>query len=424
MALPLTRKAASLLCLLSSILVLVLVAYLSYDAINPFANTFGWLKSSQQPPSKYTPSANGTTLIVSAFFPLSHSKHSMGAYKSWLTNFLEPLQTPIYMFTTPELAPILQALRGPNPYPLTINTTFSSPFDIPPLDGLQQKYEEMWAWDREHDRHGPELYAVWNGKPYFLAEGLDNAVREHGTQYEYAFWLDAGSFRERHTYVHWPDRARVRDVLESIKGVQAPGTKEEEELLFIPMWWTPDTKFRNWTEDMGPVDTEFSEGSFFGGTPASVTWWRNIYYTYHDKYLSNGIFVGKDQTLINALLLLFPRRFGTVWVHDVHPSPSSTNEMDLDGGRCGNTWYYFEWWLASREERDAMRRSWDSSAAMQRWWWKTLWFVLGRTEVLNERGLNFKERGCRLTDGLLVEDVLRREDVFGPEWRAPTRTAT
>lgn len=37
----------------------------------------------------------------------------------------------------------------------------------------------MHAWDRERARHAPDLYAVWNAKPWFLTEGLRNTQREH-----------------------------------------------------------------------------------------------------------------------------------------------------------------------------------------------------------------------------------------------------
>lgn len=169
----------------------------------------------------------------------------------------------------------------------------------------------------------------------------------------------------------------------------------------------------------------YTGGSFFGGTPSTIRWWREIYYSYHNKYLSQGVFVGKDQTLVNALLLLFPQRFGTVWVHDpLSPSNSTmqTGPIDLNGGRCGNTWYYFEWWMASQSEREAMKRSWDRTIGINRWWWKAMWFLLGRTEVLKETDLHFEEQGCRLTDALLVESLLRREDVFGSQWQIPART--
>ncbi|KAH7921432.1 hypothetical protein BV22DRAFT_998305, partial [Leucogyrophana mollusca] len=318
-------------------------------------------------------------LLVSAFFPLTHSKHPMGAYKTWLSNFLEPIHTPVYMFTTPELEPIIHELRGSNPYPLTINTTFSSPFEIPPLRDMEAEYEEMWHWDREQKRHGPDLYAVWNAKPYFLDEGLKNSNKAREGEYEFAFWIDAGSFRDSHSYVDWPDHEKVKEVWNGLKEMQESGTSDRE-LILIPMWDAPGSQFREWEESMGPVDTEFSEGSFFGGTSSSITWWRQVYYAYHDEYRSRQIFVGKDQTLINALLLLFPERMATVWVRDpsrhfgitanqIAEERGIESEWDPEDGRCGNPWYYFEWWVASDSERKSMNEVWEKSLERSRWWW-------------------------------------------------------
>jgi hypothetical protein len=191
-------------------------------------------------------------LLVSAFFPLPNSKHSLSDYKSWLSRFLAPITTPIYFFTTPEFAPLIQSLRGPG-LPIAINTTFSSPFDIPPLKDTRERYEEMWGWDREKHRHNPELYAIWSAKPYFLDEGLRNAAGG----YEYAFWTDAGSFRDSHEYAAWPDPGRVKEVWE--EGSRASGT-EEGDLIFFPMWAPPHSSMQFWTEGMGPIDNEFSEG--------------------------------------------------------------------------------------------------------------------------------------------------------------------
>ncbi|KAJ7459706.1 hypothetical protein FB451DRAFT_958551, partial [Mycena latifolia] len=84
----------------------------------------------------------------------------------------------------------------------------------------------------------------------------------------------------------------------------------------------PDTY---WLEDRGPIDIEFSEDqsrliislptcSFFGGLLRIVAW-CSMFYAYHDYYLAVGMFVGKDQTLINALLL-FPSRLIGMWLDD------------------------------------------------------------------------------------------------------------
>jgi hypothetical protein len=213
----------------------------------------------QHPPPPTTTTTTTTTgpriLLVSAFFPLPKAKHSISEYMKWQKRYLSCITTEIYFFTTPEVAPFVLNLRGS--LPITINTTFSSPFSIPPLHGLQPRYKDMHNWDREKRRHSPELYAVWNGKPYFLEEAVKNTRLSEGKEWDYAFWTDAGSFRKEFRCGDWPDPARVQEVWE--EGSRKSG-KEKEELLFFPMTALPHRSMKDWKEDMGPVDYDFSEG--------------------------------------------------------------------------------------------------------------------------------------------------------------------
>jgi hypothetical protein len=79
--------------------------------------------------------------------------------------------------------------RGEN---LTIDTAYSSPFEIPPLKGKEAEYRKMHAKDRERSIHSTELYAVWNAKPFFLDAAVHSFERQK-VGYDYAFWNDAGS---------------------------------------------------------------------------------------------------------------------------------------------------------------------------------------------------------------------------------------
>ncbi|KAA1475363.1 hypothetical protein DENSPDRAFT_860780 [Dentipellis sp. KUC8613] len=336
-------------------------------------------------------------LIVSAFFPLSKSKHSMSEYEAWLTRFLSPITTDIYMFAPPTLAPMIRALRGD--LPLTLNTTFASPFDIPPLQGRAAAYRLMHAWDPEQDIHSPELYAVWTAKPYFLDEGLANA-QAAGQQYDYAFWNDAGSFREEHTYVGWPDGRRVDQVFR--QAARLSGTPQDE-IVFFPLWWAPErhSEERWWVEARGPIDMTFAEGSFFGGMPRAVRTYRHTYFTYHDYYLANSLFVGKDQNLINALTFLFPSHFAAVWIYDTkaraHRGVPDDAETQL--GSCGSSWYYYQWWFAEEQERERMADVWMAE------------------EKDRGKGLHGLKVRCRMTDVLIIEQLLRRQ--FGKGWTPP-----
>ncbi|KAG6884366.1 hypothetical protein C0993_011746 [Termitomyces sp. T159_Od127] len=334
-------------------------------------------------------------LLVSAFFPLTDAKHTHDEYISWLTNFLGPdgVQSDVYFYTIPELASLVSSL---NLYPstpaaanrnLTINTTYTSPFSIPPLAPYTSKYHAMHAWDRERAIHNPELYAVWNAKPWLL----DHALRALSHfEYDYAFWVDAGSFRDPHPFRSWPDPRRVEQVF----------ANSNKDKVLIPLYGVPGIKEYSWRFEMGPVDMDLSEGSFFGSTPRGISWYSKTFYQTHDWYINTSPphgrflqwlssllstnhtpfhFVGKDQTLINAMLFRYPDKFLGVLVPSragllpPPPSPLRTTSEEppipihistfsslltrithalpfLRTKPCGD-WYFYEWFLASDRER-------------------------------------------------------------------------
>ena len=192
-------------------------------------------------------------LLVSSLFHISKSKHSVKDYHKWLQRFLR-ITTEVYFYTSSDLVPTVQSARGEG-LPITIDTTYNTSFDIPPLKGFEGWYNEMHSMDREKSLHSPELYSIWNAKPFFV----DNAIRvmaSKGKTYDYVFWNDAGSFREISTYKNWPDPSRIDEIWQ--EGSRLSGTKAED-LLFFPIQEAPH-KARNWKEDMGPIDCGFSEG--------------------------------------------------------------------------------------------------------------------------------------------------------------------
>ncbi|KAF8161503.1 hypothetical protein B0H34DRAFT_796283 [Crassisporium funariophilum] len=361
-------------------------------------------------PDESSPKPNGTRiLLVSAMFPLSKSKHSKGEYANWLARFLEPMTTDIYMYTTPELAETFKKLRGD--LPITIDTSYSSPFEVPPLVGLEETYIKMNDMDKEKWHHSPGLYAVWNAKPFLLEAAVRN-LRAKGERYDYAFWNDGGSFRRNHRYSNWPDPVRIEQVWEEAS-LLARQTKDD--LLFFPIFQLPDEKLKDWTEDMGPIanSVQFSEGSFFGGSQSTIEWFARIFYAYHDHYIERGLFVGIDQDVFNALFLLFPERMFTVWMNDpiapahqgITPSPSLVPSLERGFlGECGAEWFYYQFWFADKKTRDVMRLIWLSEERWRKWgWWEA-------------------RKPCRLTRAMSMKSILQRS--FGESWEPPKRTVT
>jgi hypothetical protein len=267
-----------------ALIVLGLFSYLSlsiYLSVSSDTRSVSILDSD----SSYRNSSSSSVLLVSALYPLEKSKHSSVEYARWLSHFLGSLSTDVYFFTTLDVEPLVRDVLSLNSFSIlvTINTTYASPFDVPPLSGLRESYERMQVLDRERHRHSPELYAVWNAKPFFLSEGLRNArlaSSSGAADYDFAFWCDAGSFRSEHVYRMWPDPERVEEVWGKATAMVSGGN--DSELFFVPMAGVPEVGVRTWKAEMGPVDWDFSQGtvlkSFSGGVTLTdefrIVLWR------------------------------------------------------------------------------------------------------------------------------------------------------
>jgi len=194
-------------------------------------------------------------LLVTAIFQLSNSTP---IEDTLLQHFLGKITSDIYIFTTPALESHILQLRGSNN--ITIDTSYSTPFDIPPLKGKEEAYKQMQKKDRRKSRsHTPELFALRNSKPFFLHTALQKTGVNASVTYDYVFWSDVANFHEEHQYREWPSPARVREVW--AEGTRLTETNADE-LMFMPMWGLPHPTILFWNENMGPIDTDFSQGTF------------------------------------------------------------------------------------------------------------------------------------------------------------------
>lgn len=73
-------------------------------------------------------------------------------------------------------------------------------------------------------------------------------------------------------------------------------------------------------------------------------WLEKAYYETHERYIKLNYFVDKDQTFLNALVLLFRDRFFSVPRHE-----------------CADSWFYYQFWLASAVEKLNMQAIWGFS---------------------------------------------------------------
>ncbi|EJD39629.1 hypothetical protein AURDEDRAFT_116067 [Auricularia subglabra TFB-10046 SS5] len=341
-------------------------------------------------------------LLVSAYFPFPSAKHSQDEYNAWLAHFLGAVSADLYFYTPPDMEHTVRTLRGG--LPIVVNTHYKSIWDVDMFKGRRKQMERMHDMDREKGWHNPNLYAIWAAKPFFANEAIrhvDQLYFRHaqgpppgfvhlGRRYKYVFWVDCGSFRGPHPFRHWPSVPRVDEVF--AQGARLSGAPEDK-LVLVPIQWTPPEHTRHWNESMGPIDIDLSEGSFFGGHPDAVQWWYRAYLTYFTHYSDRGMFVGKDQTLMNSLLYLFRDRIINVWYND----PQAPERRWRPGGNalgdCGGWWYYYFFWLATPREQLAQARIWHAEEGRAR---------------------------CRVARVVSFAGVLRQ--TFGAAWTGPRAT--
>lgn len=197
-----------------------------------------------------TSTSSGDVLLVTALFPLVSPNYDSNSIK----NLLRRIETEIYFFTTPEFEPTVRKYRGR--LPITIDTAFNTPFDIPILENRRESYKDMQKKDRERSKHPLEVYAVRNAKPYLLAEGLRRS-EANGKSPKYVFWIDAEGFEGGHAYKSWPSVERLNAAWE--EGRREGGARLED-MFFMPTWEMPHPSMSLWNEGMGPIASDFVDG--------------------------------------------------------------------------------------------------------------------------------------------------------------------
>lgn len=199
-------------------------------------------------------------LLVSAFFPSPTSKHTQAEYNKSLSLFLSRITTDVYMFTSLDFEYQIKEIRGD--LPIWMDTTFQSPLEIPPLTGFQNQYHNMRRLRGSISAGSPHVYAMRTSKVYFLKQALHELQGQSSPankKYKYAFWVDFDSFSADHTFKHWPDPFRVEKVWNDGASMNQ---KAEEDLIFMPIRGLPNPSMSMWSEDMGPIDNQFSQCEF------------------------------------------------------------------------------------------------------------------------------------------------------------------
>jgi hypothetical protein len=260
--------------------------------------------------------------LVTSWFPLgSASKHAHNQYMSWMTTFLSATTSPIVVFTTEEGKLDVESCRGNLPIHYII---YDDIWNFPWLQrgGIIESYTSR-QYELDEDKfHTPSLYAVWNAKSAMVMD----VINLNPFCSEYFFWVDIGSFR-MNKYTRWPDVTRVKAVFD-----------DRPCRLLFSMAGSLRPKANMSMPFRGLIFT----GTSFGGKVPAWRWWFQEYTSLHDKWLSDGHFVGNDQMNLNVAV---QRNIRRVMMLDTRDLP------DACGFFTWTPYYYYQRWFAIGPER-------------------------------------------------------------------------
>jgi hypothetical protein len=284
---------------------------------------YGYTLTGVQKESKIT--------IVTAYYMLgTHSKHSSEDYAKWTANFFPKIQTPMAIFTSCDQLTTIKDYRKT----LTGTIICYGLEDVPPLALFANDYKgRQFALDPENAYHYPELYFIWNAKPWYVAE----TAKWNPYSSEYFFWIDAGSFRPHGGYFEWPNIERVESIF----------ANQQRELLLGMIRCPTTPRLQNYQLEHGPINEHIIQGGFFAATKSGALWFADTFYKYHNQFYDAGHFVGKEQEIMSAVAVLHQEELFMIDLRHV----------------CMNYWFFSQPFFSSEVEMPHQCRNfteWDT----------------------------------------------------------------
>ena len=234
-----------------------------------------------------------TTTVVTAFYPLKSSKHSIGNYRAWIQNFCK-IPCSMVIFTTEQYALELHHWRREflDRTHIIVKALDSFAMTCP---SMMRFWEKQVALDSENG--SAELYAIWALKQEFVRI----AINQNRFQSKWFSWCDIGIQRYsslHNFYLSFPS---------DIERLCAPG-----RMGFLEVDKIPQKILDDWDESK-PTEYPFPEISIGSGCiVGDAESWNKFGEEYKDmlkEFAIRGWFAGKETKIFFAILMEKKMRF-------------------------------------------------------------------------------------------------------------------
>jgi len=257
--------------------------------------------------------------VISTYFRVNKSKHSDSKYRNWIKNFLTSVKSPLIIFTdknsiSKELLDLRQNLT-------TKLYIYPSHWEI--LKEIEQKRNKNYTLNYKHVQnsldpeksiHSSDLYAIWNIKTY-----ITNKIAEENPFNSKMFiYTDSGAWRDRPLF-DWPNELVIRNVSNLI----------QDRILLGQV-----------SNDANLPNVDCIQGGFFMGSKIAISNFETNYRQIHDERFDQGLFVGKEQTIMN--LFAFKSNKSHL-IARLKACSATCLKINVD------IWFFYQYYLASNK---------------------------------------------------------------------------
>jgi hypothetical protein len=229
-----------------------------------------------------------STTVVSAFYPLSKSKHGVVKYLEWIKNFCV-IPCSLVIFTDTDSSAHIREARGSLPLHIIERPFNSYEMTSPSRMEFWQRHHLI---DPEKNIHTPELYAVWALKQECVRE----AIHMNPFNSSWFVWCDIGIQRESALQ-------KFYETFPSKTSELCPAGR----ICFLEVERIPDSYVADWASSAPmkyPVPWTTVGGGCIAGDVAAWTDFSRAYLNMLDLFDKKGWFAGKDQVLYFTALMM------------------------------------------------------------------------------------------------------------------------
>jgi hypothetical protein len=235
--------------------------------------------------------------LVSCYYKLNKSKHSLQEYDFWIKNFLLNIKTNIIIFVGKNEMEYIKSIivNNTNIKYLLIEKEIND-FE------LVKKYNNgFWNWQESIDPNktcgrGQDCYKIWNSKFNFLKE----AILLNPFNSDKFIWNDIGNVRNINI---------VNKCLNNNYPKYENISNNKLDIVLLK-------KFNDFTQSFFQDEVHFS-GSMFGGGKEILLELCDLFYIYFEIYVKKGKFIGCDQQIIATLFLKNQDKFNCVYPKNI-----------------------------------------------------------------------------------------------------------